>query len=135
MANQTFKRQIERISRELDSFKPTPPAIVLTEPRPDADPATVAAYVEQLAQARNSKNGAIVIGCRLPGQPMREQVAGVRYVDSEWEAAALTLAGQPSEFGNKNAFEDLLKSLPGTTRGVTAKVPMDIYQRGATLDQ
>lgn len=131
----SIKHQIERISRELDSFKPTPPATVIHEPGPDATPAVVAAYREQLAQARHNKNGLVVIGAPMPGQPMREQVRGVRFVESEWEAAIVTLAGQPSDYGGRNGLDDFLKSLPGTVLGVTATVPADIYQRSATLDQ
>jgi len=134
MANQTFKRQIDRIKADLDVFNPKP-VTVLTEPGPDAEPADVAHYREQLAQARHSKNGLVVIGYPRPGHSVREQVRGVRFVESEFEAVMVRLAGQPSEHGGKNGLDDFLKSLSGNVLGVTANVPADIYQRSATLDQ
>jgi hypothetical protein len=135
MASQTFKRQIDRIKADLDVFNPKP-VTVLTEPGPDAEPAAVAHYREQLALARHSKNGGlVVIAFPRPSHAAREQVRGVQFVDSEFEATLLRLAGQPSEHGGKNGLDDFLKSLSGNVLGVTANVPADIYQRSATLDQ
>lgn len=135
MATQSLKHQIERIQTTLDAMKPKPTATVIHEPGPDADPEAVAHYQAQLAQARHSKHGLVVIAAPRPvGQPMREQVAGVKFVESEWEATLVKLAGQPSEHGGKNGLDDFLKSLSGNVLGTVANPPPDIHQRSARRD-
>ncbi len=133
MASQTFKRQIDRIKADLDVFNPKP-VTVLTEPGPDAEPAAVAHYREQLAQARHNKNGLVVIAFPRTGHAVREQVRGVQFVESEFEAVMVRLAGQPSEHGGKNGLDDFLKSLSGNVLGVTANPPPDLHQRSDRRD-
>lgn len=120
MANRTLKRQIDRAKTELAAFKPEPTATVLIEPLRDADPSTTAAFLDQLANARTLGGRIIVVRAVKADHLEREEINGVRYVRSEWEAQFTVLAGQPSEQGNKNRLADLLQGLGGNVLGVTA---------------
>jgi hypothetical protein len=100
---------------------------VLLEPGPSADAETIATYLNQLAQAKRSDDRVIVVqfvgGTRLA----RENRDGVTYVRHGWEAQMHVLVGQPSEHGNFNRLDDLLKSLPGTVLGTVANPPRDVH--------
>lgn len=125
MTTQTMRRQVDRLKVELDALKPKPePKVtVLLEPSPDAEPAAIADYLEKLARAQHNRDNIMVV--RLvpltrDSRPEGEDVPGVRYVNSGWEARLAILAGQHSEGGNANRLDDVLKGLSGNVLGAVA---------------
>ena len=132
MTTQTLKRQVERLKIELDAIKPKPErkVTVLLEPSQDAEPAAIADYLAKLEQAQRNQDAIMVV--RLvpltrDSEPGRDEVPGVRYVNSEWEARLAILAGQHSERGNANRLDDVLKGLSGKVMGAVANPPPDIH--------
>lgn len=120
-----IEKRITKIEDEL-SPKKLPKLRILYEPTPDADADKWATHNADLEEARCMGEPAIVIcGCRKPNHENRP---GRRWVNHQWEADAAILASQPSEHGNKNALEDLLKSLPGTVLGPVANPPPDVHE-------
>ena len=122
----TIERRIAKLEEEILP-KPVRNSTVLMEPQRDADPEVVAAYLVELAQARRNEDNIIVVRLTSPGWPEREDVADVRYVNTEWEAQLAILASQPSELGNKSRLDDFMKSLSGNVLGVS-KVTVDEMQ-------
>lgn len=132
MTTQTMRRQVDRLKIELDAIKPKPErkVTVLLEPGPDAEPAAIADYLEKLARAQHNQDNIMVVRL-VPltrySDPGRDEVPGVRYVNSEWEARLAILAGQHSERGNANRLDDVLKGLSGNVMGAVANPPPDIH--------
>lgn len=123
--NTAIGRRITKLEDEL-SPKKLPKIRLLWEPVPGADADKWAAHNADLEDARRMGEQAIVIrGCY---KPVRENRPGRRYVNSQWEADIAILASQPSEHGNKNALQDMLKSLPGTVLGVVANPRPDVHE-------
>lgn len=142
MTTQTLRRQVDRLKADLDALKPKPePKItVLMEPGHDAEPAVIADYLEKLAQAQHNQDNIMVlrlVPLTKESCPARDDVPGVRYVNSEWEARLAILAGQRSERGNVNRLDDVLKGLSGNVLGAVANPPPDIHtsrMRGRTVE-
>lgn len=121
-----LERRISRLEDEVLP-KPKPTVTVLTEPGPDDDAETIAAYLNKLAQAKHSLGRVIVVQFMDGARLERENVDGVTYVRHEWEAQMLLLNGQPSERGNANRLDDVLKGLSGNVMGAVANPPGDIH--------
>lgn len=129
-----IERRITKLEDELLP-KPETKWTVLMEPRRDSKPEDVADYLKKLAQARRNDDNIMVVRLHGMGCPEREKLTDVRYVETEWQAQAAILASQPSEHGNKNALEDMVRSLSGNVLGVVANPPPDVYEIQAMRNQ
>lgn len=127
MTTQTMRRQVDRLKIEVDAIKPKPVTgnTVLMEPQRDASPEVVAEYLEKLAQARQNGNNIIVVRLTSPGRPEREDIAGVRYVEKEWQAQLAILTNKYKS----NA--EFIKSISGNVLGVAKDTVDEIPRRRA----
>jgi len=118
--NAHLERRIERIEAALLP-PPTKKLRMLFEPQAGASDEDRTRYANELAEAKAECDMVIVV-CAL--QPLRAyQENGCLMVGTEFEGQLYALDAMPSEQGNRNALEDLLKDLPGNVMGTAQKTP------------
>ena len=100
---------------------PTKRISMLFEPQAGATDDDRTRYARELAEAKADCDLVIVVCALAPLRPYEE--AGCLMVGTEFEGQLAMLDAMPSEQGNRNALEDLLKDLPGNVMGTAQKVP------------
>jgi hypothetical protein len=123
--NIPIEKRIARLEGELLPKK-LPKLRIIYEPLRDADAGKWAAYNAEMKDAQRMDEQAIVVCAYY--KPGRENLPGMCFVNAKWEADLAILASQPSERGNKDALDDLLKSLGGNVLGVAKNPKPDIHQ-------
>lgn len=124
--NIAIEKRIARVEEELLPKK-LQKLRILTEPRHDASAETLATHSADLADAQSKGEKVILIVAGIP----KRNLPGMLYVNHRWEADMAILASQPSEHGNKDALDDLLKSLGGNVLGVSKDTVDEIPRRRA----
>lgn len=132
MTTQTIKRQIDRIKSEIDVIKPKPPASikVLCEPNPTIGSDSLLEFLREVQEAKNTHDQVFVSCFKLSDERIGKTVDGVRYYESDVSAACGRLALLPSSQANKNALDDVLKTLSGRVLGIKPErgIPLEKSQ-------
>lgn len=97
---------------------PTKKVRMLSEPQAGASDDDCTRYARELAAAKAECDLVIVVCALAPLRAYEEN--GCLMVPNEFEGQLAMLDAMPSEQGNRNALEDLLKDLPGTVMGTAS---------------